>query len=230
MTGGAPRLLLTRPQPAADRFLDMVQRARGAPVTAVVSPVVEIRPRPVSLELGPGDGVILASRNALRSAGVTGGGRTAWCVGDATAEAARAVGFAARSAQGSADDLLQLVASEAPVGRLVFLRGAQSAGDIAARLRAAGRQVDEVVVYDQAPVSLNAEARALLAGQDPVVVPLFSPRSARFLAEQGPFSAPLDVVAISRAAAAEWTLPARSLAVAERPDAPAMCRAVTALL
>ena len=45
-----------------------------------------------------------------------------------------------------------------------------------------------MIVYDQQAVPLTNEAGALLAGTAPVILPLFSPRSARLVADAGPVS------------------------------------------
>ena len=67
------------------------------------------------------------------------------------------------------------------------------------------------------------EAKALLAGSDPVIVPLFSPRSAELLFQSITPMAPLRIAAISANTAEK--VPAdlcESLLIAERPDGPAM--------
>lgn len=62
-----------------------------------------------------------------------------------------------------------------------------------------------MVVYDQLSQPLSDAARQALAGMAPVILPLFSPRSARILSEQVTQArAPLWLVPISPAAAARW--------------------------
>ena len=68
-------------------------------------------------------------------------------------------------------------------------------------------------------------------GARPVVVPVYSPRSARLLAGMATGArAPLWLVAISDAAAAAWTAPAARRAVADQPSGRAMDAAIRAML
>lgn len=194
-------LLLTRPVAALARTREEVAALRPG-LRIVDSPVIEIVPR----QAGPGPEpaeLILTSENGAEAAGRMGfaRGMRAWCVGERTAEAAREAGFEAVSAGGDAETLLRLILSEPDRGALLHLRGEHARGDVAPRLRAAGRQARDAVVYAQEERPLTAEARAVLAGQETVVLPLYSPRSAAILAAAGPFDAPLCIIAISPAVA-----------------------------
>jgi uroporphyrinogen-III synthase len=78
---------------------------------------------------------------------------------------------------------------------------------------------------------LTAGARVALGGSAPVVVPLYSPRSAAILARQGPFAAPLRVVAMSGAVArAATALGPESIVQIDNPDGRAMLSAILGLL
>lgn len=155
----------------------------------------------------------------------------ALCVGDHTAAVARAAGFAAESAQGDAEALIAKVLAAEETGPFLHLRGREARGDIAPRLAAKGRKAEAVVVYEQVAEPLTDEAVLLLGGGGPVIVPVFSPRSAVLLAEQGPFAARLWVVAISRAAAeAAARLGAERIVTADRPDGAAMLDAIARII
>ena len=128
-----------------------------------------------------------------------------------------------------AEALLAVLLRDRPAGRIVHLRGTQSRGRIAERLREAGLTCDEAITYRQDARPLTAEAATLLAGPAPVVAPLASPRTAALLADLGPFAAPLCVVALSVAVAeAAGPLMPVSLTVAARPDGPALVAATLA--
>lgn len=194
-------LLLTRPAAASARTkADIARRHPG--VRIVVSPVMEIVPVPFAPDVVPGE-LILTSENGAEVAGRLGlpAGLRAWCVGARTAEVAAAAGFDAISADGDAEALIPLILSAPDGGPLLHLRGEHARGDIAPRLRAAGRDARDAVVYAQEERALSEEALAVLGGAERVVLPLYSPRSAAILAQQGPFEAPLRVIAISRATA-----------------------------
>lgn len=230
-----PRLLLTRPRPESQRFLRMLQQTMPH-LRAVISPLIDIvlQPPPPDVADTAG-GLIFTSLNGVRGF-VKGCARRdlpVWCVGARTASRARAAGFTQiHTASGDARALLDLLtgtpsARSPRAAPLLHLRGAHVAAPIAARLVDLGLPARDHVVYDQQPVPLDSAAAALMAGADPVVAPIFSPRTARlFVAElealSGP-SAELHVVAISDAAAAPLTgLEAVHLSVADQPNAEAV--------
>jgi uroporphyrinogen-III synthase len=109
-----------------------------------------------------------------------------------------------------------------PDAPLLHLRGRHARGDIAGQLGAAGLPVREQIVYDQKSLPLSDAALACLKGPAPVIVPLFSPRSARLFA--GAYPGPVAAVAAISHAVAD-ALPdgfARYVAVAEAPNGEAM--------
>jgi uroporphyrinogen-III synthase len=220
-------LLLTRPSAASIRTKAEVERLCPG-VCVIVSPVMEIVPVPFALDAVPGE-VILTSENGAAAAVALGlpEGMRAWCVGSRTAEVAQAAGFDAVSAQRDAEALIALILSAPDGGLLLHLRGEHARGDIAPRLRAAGREAREAVVYRQEERALSGEALAALEGAERVVLPLYSPRSAAILAKQGPFSAPLQVIAISRAAArAAEGLGRPHISLIDNPDGQYMLSAI----
>lgn len=156
---------------------------------------------------------------------------TAWCVGDRTAKVAEAAGFRAISAQGDAEALLALILASNDPGPFLHLRGREARGDIAPRLAAQGRPAHAAIVYAQEPLPLSSQAQAALSGLSPVLVPLFSPRSAALFAAQGPFTAPLWIAAISPATArATAPLAPARLLVADHPDAAAMTTVIETMM
>ncbi len=224
-----PILLLTRPAEAAARFL----AALDTPVRAEISPLIEIVPLSARWADGPVAALILTSENAAAIATDMGfaAGLTAYCVGDQTARAADAAGLRPFSASGDAGALIALILSHHPQGRLLHLRGEHARGDIAPQLQKAGVNCVERVVYRQLEMGLSDPAKVLLSGTVPVIAPLFSPRTATILAGQGPFEAPLHVIAISDAVTAATTsLGPVTVDVAERPDGAAMIRATLSRL
>ena len=159
--------------------------------------------------------------------------RFAFCVGDHTAEAARAAGFAPLSAKGDAAALVALILSHSPAGPLLHLRGVESRGDIADRLISAGIETFEAISYAQESQSLTPEASAILTGIDPVIAAVFSPRTAEILVREcrriGRV-APIMIVAMSAAVAAAAAPLSGTPTIAARPDAEAMVVAVLSRL
>jgi len=135
------------------------------------------------------------------------------------------------SGGGDANALVAMLARKRPKGTLLHAHGTNAKGDVVARLRAAGLLAKGRRVYEQVPMPLTRAARACLIRHKPVVLPLFSPRSAA-LAGNGAATAvaPLAVVALSRAVSEAWTGPEpRQLSVAKRPDSCSMLESVAVL-
>lgn len=195
-------------------------------VAVMVSPVMEIAYGGALPDLAGNEVLIFTSRHGVEGFCRLSARRDFACyaVGDATAEAAEARGMHAISAGGDAEALLARIAADGACGPFLHLRGAHVAADVAGALAAAGHVARDAVVYDQVTAPLSAEARALLQGTAPVILPLMSPRSARiFLAQAGAIFAPLLVAAISRKVAdvVPGDVVAR-LDIAETPDLPGM--------
>ncbi|GAB4283103.1 MAG: uroporphyrinogen-III synthase [Roseovarius sp.] len=248
----AASILITRPAEAAERLAEELAARLGAQARLVISPLMRIETLPEAVP-GPGAAgtlvltsahAVAAIRAALAGASGASGAPGAsgasepfgppaarcYCVGTATAAAARALGLEAVDGGGSAESLLARLCADRPPGPILYLRGEHVAADLAAQLRAAGLAAHQAVVYRQRPLALTAEARALLDGPSPVIVPLFSPRSAAlfFAAAQG--AAPLYLAAISHNVAARVP-PGRAarLVVAPAPDGAAMLATIAAL-
>ena len=228
MARDAPTLLLTRPEAAAQDFLRALPDGIAARFRVIISPLFDYAPVshvPIDCDAD----VVLTSAAAVPHAG-PGAGRTAWCVGDRTAMAAREAGFETRNARGDADALVALILANRPAGRTVHVRGEDSRGNIRARLAAAGVTCEERIVYAKVPRDLTPPARAALMGRATVVLPLFSPETARILSQQGPFSAPRVVLAMSGPVAeAARPLDADRVAVADTPDLAGMVRGIAKL-
>lgn len=223
-----PILLLTRPKAAAQRFMGQL----GVQVETLYSPLLRIDLLDVAPVVNTVRGIILTSENGAAAAGrMLGLPRVAWCVGDRTAAAAAEAGFSPFSASGDADALIGLILSQHESGPLIHIRGEHVRGDVARRLNAAGVITRDIVAYRQQSQALSPQALAALAGNRPVILPLFSPRTVTILAQSGPFSAPLHVVSIgAEAAELAKALGPRSILQAARPDAMGMVRAVRASL
>ncbi len=231
-TGAGVPVLLTRPEAASRAFAAALEARFGARVRVVVAPLMAPVLLSPPLPEGEFSAVIFTSATGVAAARGRALPKRAYCVGRETARQALAVGFEAVSADGDAAALVAAVLADPPGGRMLHLRGEETRGDVAERLMAAGVNVCSVVVYRQEAVALTAEAVALLAGTDPVVVPLFSPRSAVLFREAvagggrglwlAAMSEPVAEVVRDLAPAA--------LEVARRPDAEAMLEAVGRLI
>ncbi len=223
-------LLLTRPRAQAERFKKLCWERLGRDVPIVVSPLLKIRFRRLAGALSDETAIVATSANGIEALArqINHKGRTAYCVGDATAGAARAAGMQAISAGGDGADLVALIQGTAPSVPLFYPRGAEVRGDVEAALREAGFGITSEVLYDQVPAGLSPEARDLVQEPHDVVLPLFSPRSAALasVALTGA-AARLHIVSISPATTAAWEGPEpASMTTLARPDGDAILDAI----
>lgn len=230
---GAPLVILTRPRAASDRFAEAL-RAECGPVAVAILPLMEIAPLGQGLTLEGVSALIFTSAAGVETFASLSTDRSlpAWCVGDRTAEAARDIGLKAISAGGDAAALVGLMLDARPEGRLLHLHGAHLSADIAEALSREGLRAEGRAIYDQVSIPQGAALAEALAHPGPVFAPLFSPRSARlFVRAAGDAVSRIHPVVISEATRA--ALPdgiAERATVAAAPDAPAMIRAVSALI
>ena len=230
-------ILLTRPLAQSLRFAREVERALpGVPIILSPLMVPEYLTPPIPLQNFTA--VILASSAAVEAARrISAAGSKlpsrAYCVGSRTATAAKIAGFDAVSANGDAAALLALIIADKPTGQLLFLRGYDSTGGIEENLISAEIETVSIICYRQLPQSLNLIATAHLHGIAPVILPVFSPRSALLLqAETARISArsPLWIAALSPAIAAVMDRKTIArLATADHPNSADMILAMQSL-
>jgi uroporphyrinogen-III synthase len=146
--------------------------------------------------------------------------------------AARAAGFTTRRGPGDWTGLARLLIEAGGVRRVLHPRGVHAAGDLPGTLGSAGIETVSIPIYDQRELLPTAEALRLMQASRPILLPLFSPRSARLAARAfAAAKAPLRIAAISGAAdAAALGLPATVRIIAARPDGDAMLDALAALI
>lgn len=195
-------LLMTRPQMAAQRFVEELDPATRAKVTPIFAPLIE--PRPVAHDLGDpfsGD-VIFSSANAVAFAPRPADpSQRAYCVGARTTSAAAQIGWTASCAGQDSDGLVANLIERCTDRPLVHLRGIHSRGFIAQRLRDAGVSCTETVIYDQPALGYEADTERAMDAQDVMIVPLFSPRTAAQFVKLAPYRAELCLLALSDAVA-----------------------------
>ena len=235
----APTFIVTRPEPEAG-VQARALAARGHAV--LVNPVLVYRPIPVDPTiLADVDCLCLTSQRTtdalwdLFRSGALRPGLPVFGVGEATVEAARAVGAQdARAAGGDAEALAALLVGAAPGRRIGYLHGVDTARDLAALVAAAAQRAGvqppdliPVCVYAMDPVDrLSDELIAVLAQTEtpPLWAVLMSPRTAgqfrRILdADHPAHAARIGILCLSRrvadAAGGGW----RAVMVAAHPDA-----------
>lgn len=230
------RVLVTRPEPDASKT---AERLRALGHEAVVAPLMAIvEDRTVPIDPSGLASIAVTSANAVAALAARADFAVLrsiplFAVGDVTAEAARAAGFASvRSAAGAADDLARLILAESRRadgprhGRILYAAGRDRTGDLDGTLRRAGLAVDILEVYRAEPAPLGPDTVAMLeaGGIDATLV--YSRRSADLLLGVLPkplldrLAETLAVHVISEAAAAPLRAAGfRRIVVAERPNA-----------
>lgn len=196
-------VLLTRPRRQAQVYAAELQGKFGPRAGVILSPLLEIVPVDSAIDLEGISHILFTSINGVEHFANRSSRRdiACLCVGEKTAAAARALGFEAEAAAGRAEDLISLAAKRAQgAAESLYVRGRHAAGDIAAALRDQGCGVREVIVYDQVAQSLSVDAINVLRGSNPVIVPLFSQRTAaRFMQEVGSVDCPnTTLICLSR--------------------------------
>lgn len=224
-----PGLILTRPAAQARRFAAAVEERVPGRFDIHVAPVLEIVPVAAAPDLGGLSALLFTSENGVRQFADRWGRRDipALCVGARSAEAAKNAGIGkVPSADGDAGDLAALVRRVLPEGaRILHLRGRHSTGALAEDLTVAGYDARDCVLYDQKPRALPADVRRLLGSSRRLLLPLFSPRTARLLAAGLGDLRPAGATALCLSDAVAETLPDgvfSEVAIAARPDAAAM--------
>jgi len=193
----APILLVTRPAETASGFARKVEDRNLGTFDTIYSPALEIT------ELNPDlpktcDNLILTSANGVRQAirlkiNVSG---SVFCVGERTTEIAKLHYSSAIKAGNCAKELIDFVVAREISRSILHLSGQHTRGDIVENLVKAGCRARRVITYDQRKIAPTKEAQTALMGTIPVVLPLFSTRSAVLLAECT-VNAPVHLVAIS---------------------------------
>lgn len=176
------KVLITRPQPDADNF---AQDCRSAGLDPIVAPLMTVAPRddwetPVdaaALAFTSANGVrVFASASRVRSL-------VAFCVGEATADAAQAAGFSTvHAADGDVISLAETIAEHGRAfsGHIVHIAGARRAGDLIGLLRERGLNAHRIVAYETREAEILPEpAQGEIGSGRALAVALFSPRTAQ---------------------------------------------------
>jgi len=233
------RLLVTRPEPDNARTTAAL-RALGHEV--MLAPLLHIE-AVADADLGPPPwaAILLTSANGARA--ITSHPRhnelmalPVLAVGQSTASAARAAGFAdVLSADGNARDLMRLVAGRLAGSRLplLYLAGEDRSSDLAGELSAQGLTVRTVVIYRaaKAPGFPPAVRAALEQGRIDGVLH-FSRRSVETYVDCGrdliaPALAPVHYCLSARTAEPLRLAGATEVRVAARPDEASLLALVT---
>lgn len=231
-----PAVLITRAEADAAPFAEAL---RAAGWTPVLEPMLTIRPLDgAPLDLAGAAALAFTSANGVRVFAARTADRSlpAFAVGPATADAARAAGFARiHTAGGDVEALAAEIADALEPGDLVVhAAGASVAGDLAGALAAAGLRARRAALYEAiAAEALSPDVAAQFARGAIAWTTFFSPRTAktfvRLLVRAGLADAARRAGAAclsQQVAEAARAAPWRRIAVAARPDYGALVEAL----
>jgi uroporphyrinogen-III synthase len=175
------RIAVTRPEEDAGPLKARLE-ALGHDVT--VTPLLAIAPREdASIPDEPWQAIAVTSANGVRSLPQRHeliSIRTL-TVGPQSLKAARAAGFAAEAHGGDVHGLASFIRShlDPAKGPILYLSGAETAGDLEGQLKTSGFTCHRAVLYDAVPASSLGETAESLRNRVLDCVLLYSPRSAR---------------------------------------------------
>ena len=222
-------LILTRPKPASESFFATLPENVRTRFDPIFSPLINIVDLGTPVSMSRRDAAIFTSANGVEFA-PEGDGRTAFCVGDATTQAAKRRGWAAKQAGLDAKALIATLIAKRPKQRLFHLSGKHTRGDVAGHLDQSGLSVEHLTLYDQQLCDLTETAANSLLREKRVIVPLFSPRTAAQFVAVAPRTTSVHVISLSASVAdALGSAPLASLTIATQPDAQAMGAAIDEL-
>jgi uroporphyrinogen-III synthase len=220
-------LLMTRPQEASARFVSQLPKELQAALKLIPAPLMRVSPLGDQISYEGYQGVIFTSANGVAAAGHAPGPLPAYCVGQRTTEAAKGAGWQAQFCGATAAALVARLSAAPPRSPLLHLHGRHTRGDVANQLTASGLPCKGQVIYAQKLLPLSPGVRQEISAQSDVIVPLFSPRTARHFASLGLDHVNLTLIALSESVAAEVKgLNYKDLRVSKAPDAISMAEMV----
>jgi uroporphyrinogen-III synthase len=232
------RVLVTRSEPGAS---ETAERLVGLGFQPIVEPLFDIEPIE-DVSLPAFDALAFTSANGARTFAKLSPRRDVpvFCVGARTAEAAREEGFAdVKSADGDVSALGRLISGALPTGaRLLHSGNEESRGDLSGQL--GGQTIAAVFVATFRAMPAKSPGPALAAhikGKAPFdAILIHSPRAAKILSgfltpdsARGESPAPMNIAAISEAAAEPLRQTARRVEIASTPNEEALLKALMVL-
>ncbi len=174
------QILLTRPFAQSRALADLLALCDH---TAIISPLLNIVPLDWAMPDEKIDALVLTSQNAVPQQHLDKlKNMPVFCIGAASADAARAAGLAvAGDADGNRADLVAMLAAHKPRCAL-FLSGHTERADLIAELAAVGVSAHKRTVYRAQAAALSAQATGALTEHTIDWALLFSPRSAALFA------------------------------------------------
>jgi len=230
-------ILLTRPKAQSTHYQADLARLFAGQATVIVSPLIIIKTIAAEVDVSGADQLLFSSTNGVEAFAALSHERgvAALCVGEKTTIAARAHGLDVEFTGSTTAELTRyiLASDTAKQHRFLYLRGQHVARPIVDTLIENGCDARQVEVYQQDELPLTDAAKSVLAGGNRVILPLFSPRTARIFQAS---ALDLDLgrttaICISQTASAPLDITAfANVLVADAPNSKSITRKITTLL
>lgn len=177
-----PYVLLTRPKGVTDFWKETLHQAH---IPTLAAPLLEIHPQEIEWPAFTDyEGVIVTSARAAEVLADHDTSPCLFCVGQATSDRAKELGFETVVASSGTAEALIADLSQYEGKKFLYLAGTVTSTDLPGILQEKGVSVDTLVVYDAVPVStFSAEVLNALKKKRVMIVPFWSLAAAQaFLA------------------------------------------------
>jgi uroporphyrinogen-III synthase len=229
MTNHDPLILLTRPLDASRAFANKIN-ARLPSAKIAVHPLQSItfmdRPADFPKDIAA---YVFTSAHGVEAAKKWGvSSRPCYAVGSRTARAALSISDKVFDANGTAKDLMKLLVQFPAKGPVLYVRGAHVSTDLTQVGKDHNLAILDTVGYEQTQCSPSPDFQNdLKQGGKPIILPLFSARSAALLLAQAQPQLDWHIIAMSQKVAEIFDpKQVKTIDVAIRPDGPSMESAV----
>ena len=175
------RIAVTRPEEDAGA---LCRKLEALGHEAIVAPMMTIRPRhDVNIPDLAYQAIAVTSANGVRKLARPERFKSfrMLTVGPQSLAAAKSLGFAAEAHGGDVNSLAAFIgaAFDPAAGPILYLSGADTAGDLEGQLMSAGFDCRRAVLYDAVPASTPGQAESAIRESRLDAVLLYSPRTAR---------------------------------------------------
>jgi uroporphyrinogen-III synthase len=198
----AAMILLTRPQSGSESFCAAL-RAQIPKAEILTSPLIAIKYICAPLNLTAYGGIVFTSVHGVeffKDHDVP-ENMPCFAVGSRTAQAASDAGFLVANSDGDSAALVKMILSHPNLGQLLHVHGEHTLGEVAKQLTQNGYPCESMVVYAQTARPLSSRVIEAVQGGGPLILPLFSRRTAILLLEQITPTAGSHIVAMSKSVA-----------------------------
>lgn len=168
-----PYILLTRPKGVADTWIEALKKAD---IPTLEAPLLHIHPQEVDWpDLSDYEGVIATSARAVEALSEHDTSPRLFCVGQATADRAKELGFKDVHVSGGTAEALIEDLTAYTGKKFLYLSGTVTSMDLPGTLDVKGVFVETLVVYDAAPnTSLPETVMKSLKNHEVTLVPFWS--------------------------------------------------------